>query len=94
VKWEVARSALLNRRSTVCLFVFPVLLAQVLCLDGCLFGAVPVLTWPAAALRSLPPCGAEEEVRREMRSEGGGALRLPDIHKFDSNIITPVRGEG
>lgn len=33
---------------------------------------------------------AEREVKREMLSEAGGAIVIPDVTRFDSNIITPV----
>jgi hypothetical protein len=33
---------------------------------------------------------AEREVKREMLSEAGGAIAIPDVQRFDSNIITPV----
>jgi hypothetical protein len=36
-------------------------------------------------------CAAEAEVRREMAAEAGGDLSIPDVERFDSNIITPVR---
>uniref|UniRef100_A0A383WG32 Uncharacterized protein n=1 Tax=Tetradesmus obliquus TaxID=3088 RepID=A0A383WG32_TETOB len=33
--------------------------------------------------------GIEREVRREMLSEAGGAIVIPEVTRFDSNIITP-----
>ncbi|WIA19878.1 hypothetical protein OEZ85_005778 [Tetradesmus obliquus] len=33
--------------------------------------------------------GIEREVKREMLSEAGGAIVIPDVTRFDSNIITP-----
>lgn len=33
---------------------------------------------------------AEREVKREMLSEAGGGIAIPDVQRFDSNIITPV----
>lgn len=39
---------------------------------------------------SLVRCPAEAEVKREMAAEAGGELNIPDVDRFDSNIITPV----
>lgn len=35
-------------------------------------------------------CYVESEVRREMAAEAGGDLEIPEVERFDSNIITPV----
>jgi predicted nucleic acid-binding protein len=36
---------------------------------------------------------AEREVKREMLSEAGGSIVIPDVKRFDSNIITPVSSQ-
>jgi hypothetical protein len=52
-----------------------------------LFGLVQLcrVVWCAVVWRP-----AEFEVRRELAAEAGGDLNIPQVERFDSNIITPV----
>jgi hypothetical protein len=42
------------------------------------------------AAAAAAAAAAEREVKREMLSEAGGSIVIPDVKRFDSNIITPV----
>lgn len=49
----------------------------------------PAVLWHAVTRCGLL-CSLESEVRREMAAEAGGDLDIPEVDRFDSNIITPV----